>query len=431
MTATTATAGLESARTRSRWTLFAGVGLGSTGYIAASTVSAVVATELAGSSALAGVPAATVVLGSAFGSAALSVLMSGHGRRSGLVTGYVVGAIGALLAVSAVLAGSFLLFLLGTADSGPCQQREPAVAVRRRGHGPLRAARGRPGSRGVGRHHRRDPGPQPGHVHRAGSWRRSGYRSSWGCTSSRCCSCRPPRILSFVFLRPDPSRLAWMEGSSAAPTEGAGPPPTAPRAIPTVRELLHRPAVEMAVVALVMGQVVMVLIMTMTPVHMTEHGHDIAAVGLVISGHVFGMFALSPVSGRLTDSFGSLPVIMAGLAVMAVSAVVAATAPADGGPLLFLALFLLGFGWNLGFVAGSTLLSSGLASAERTRIQGTADALIWCSAAAASLGSGVVQSVAGFTALCVLALALAVVPAALLLSRWRATSGAALQQGGS
>ena len=115
-----------------------------------------------------------------------------------------------------------------------------------------------------------------------------------------------------------------------------------------------------AIVALITVQVVMVLIMTMTPLHMTAHGHDLAAVGLVISAHTFGMFALSPISGRLTDRFGSVPVILAGLAVTAVAAVLSAVAPPDGGVILFLALFLLGYGWNLGYVAGSALLTHGL-----------------------------------------------------------------------
>ena len=83
-------------------------------------------------------------------------------------------------------------------------------------------------------------------------------------------------------------------------------------------------------------------------------------------------------------------VILAGLVVTATSALMAAVAPDDGGVILFLALFLLGYGWNLGFVAGSTLLTTGLGLAERTRVEGLTDALIWSSAAAASLGSGVV-----------------------------------------
>ena len=90
----------------------------------------------------------------------------------------------------------------------------------------------------------------------------------------------------------------------------------------------------------------------------------------MISGHTFGMYALAPVSGRLTDRFGSPTVIATGLTVTAAASILAAVAPPDGGVLLFLALFLLGYGWNLGFVAGSTLLSHGVDVAERTRAPG-------------------------------------------------------------
>jgi MFS family permease len=184
--------------------------------------------------------------------------------------------------------------------------------------------------------------------------------------------------------------------------------------------ILRRRHIPAVVVALVAGQAVMVLIMTMTPLHMADHGHDLAAVGLVISGHTFGMYALSPISGRLTDRFGSAAIVTAGLGVIAFSAVLSAVAPPDGGPMLFLALFLLGYGWNLGFVAGSALLTHGLEIAERTRLQGLTDALIWSSSAAASIGSGVVVAVAGFTALGLLGAALVVIPAWLVIARRRA-----------
>jgi MFS family permease len=169
-----------------------------------------------------------------------------------------------------------------------------------------------------------------------------------------------------------------------------------------------------AIVALVTGQVVMVLIMTMTPLHMTDHGHDLAAVGIVLSGHTFGMFALSPISGRLTDRFGSPPVIVAGLVILAFSAVLAAIAPVSGGPVLFVALFLLGYGWNLGFVAGSALLASNLAIGERTRLQGFTDAFIWSSAAAASLSSGLVVDWAGYATLGLIGAGLVAIPAIVL-----------------
>jgi MFS family permease len=168
-----------------------------------------------------------------------------------------------------------------------------------------------------------------------------------------------------------------------------------------------------------------VLIMTMTPLHMTQTGHDLMAVGLVISAHTFGMFALSPVSGRLTDRFGSVRVVLSGLVVVAGSAALSAVAPADGGIVLFLALFLLGYGWNLGYVAGSTMLTTGLPLAERTRIEGVADSLIWSSAAAASLGSGFVVAAASYTILGLMGAALVIVPAWIVLARRRAVQSVA------
>jgi MFS family permease len=198
-------------------------------------------------------------------------------------------------------------------------------------------------------------------------------------------------LLTLVSLRPDPASLAPM---TAAETPGGGA---------SVAQIVARPRVFAAIIALVIGQVVMVLVMTMTPLHMADHGHGLDAVGLVISGHTFGMFALSPLSGTPL-------VIAAGLAVLAFSSALAAVAPPDGGVILFLALFLLGWGWNLGFVAGSALLTEGLSISERTRLQGATDALIWSSAAAAALGSGVVVAVASYTALGLLGAALIGLP---------------------
>ena len=211
-------------------------------------------------------------------------------------------------------------------------------------------------------------------------------------------------------LRPDPYALA--DASSRHDH------PDAERSTPaSLAAVLRRPSVPIAIVSLVTVQVVMVLIMTMTPLHMTAHGHDLAAVGIVISGHTLGMFGLSPLSGRLTDRLGSVPVILAGMVVSAFAAILAAVAPVDGGILLFVALFLLGYGWNLGYVAGSALLTHGLSLAERTRLQGLTDGLIWSSAAAASLGSGVVVAAASYATLGLLGAAIVVVPALLVIAR--------------
>ena len=109
---------------------------------------------------------------------------------------------------------------------------------------------------------------------------------------------------------------------------------------------------------------------------------------------------------------------------MATAAILAAIAPPSGGLLLFVALFLLGYGWNLGYVAGSALLTTGLSLAERTRVQGLTDGLIWSTAAAASLGSGLVVAFASFAALGLLGAALVVVPFMLVLARRSAVAAA-------
>ena len=403
---------LASLRQRSLLSLMAGVALGSTGHIAAVTVATIVAKDLAGTTILSGAPGATVVLGAALGSTLLSRLMVARGRRTGLSVGYVVSVAGAIIATIAVVSRSLPLLLLGTiligfgnssnqlsryvaADLFPLARRASAI-----GFVVWAATFGAV----VG----------PNLISWAGELGEEvGLPALAGAYLLPVVFVGAAALLSFSMLRPDPYALADRTGSDDV--EGD------PGQIPLMR-ILRRPGVPTAVVALVAGQTVMVLIMTMTPLHMTDHGHGLAAVGLVISGHTFGMFALSPISGRLTDRFGSSAVVMSGLIVVAFSAVLSAVAPPDGGPILFVALFLLGYGWNLGFVAGSAMLTHGLALAERTRLQGLTDALIWSSAAAASLGSGVVVALAGFTALGILGASLVVIPVWLVVTRRRAAA---------
>jgi MFS family permease len=220
-------------------------------------------------------------------------------------------------------------------------------------------------------------------------------------------------------LRPDPFAIAH-ESTIHEPT-GAPPIP--------VRQILLRPAVLAAVAALIAGQATMVLIMTMTPLHLTGHGHGLGTVGVVISGHVFGMFALAPISGWITHRIGHLPTIFLGTAVLVVSSLMAALAPPDSDEILFVALFLLGWGWNLGFVAGSALLSTGVELAERARVQGVADAVIWTTSAVASLGSGAVVAAAGFSTLGFMGAAIVLAPIWLLLQGRRAIAASAAGAG--
>ena len=401
---------LDQLRRRTVVSLVTGVGLGSTGHIAAVTVATIVAADLAGSTAWAGAPGAAVVLGAAIGSTLLSRLMVGRGRRAGLTTGYAIGVSGAFVATAAVIVHSLPLLLLGTmligfgnssnqlsrytaADLYPMARRASAIGI---------VVWGATFGAVIG----------PNLVGLAGGLGESlGLPPYAGAYLLPVIFVGAAAIVSFSMLRPDPYTLADRSALEDDDRHADGT---------SLERILRRPNVLVAIVALVTGQVVMVLIMTMTPLHMIEHGHGLAAIGLVISAHTFGMFALSPVSGRLTDRYGSARVVMVGLAVIAFSAVLSAAAPPEGGVLLFLALFLLGYGWNMGYVAGSTMLTAGLGLAERTRIEGVTDSLIWSSAAAASMGSGLVVATAGYATLGLMGAAMVVVPIWLILARRRA-----------
>ncbi len=408
---------LERLRRRTVVTLVSGVALGSTGHIAAATVATIVASDISGSTAWSGVPGAAIVLGAALGAIGLSQLMVRRGRRAGVTAGYAIGVGGALLATFAVLATSLPLLVVGiffvgfgnasnqlsryvAADLVPDGRRASAIGI---------VVWGATAGAVIG----------PNLVAPAGALATAfGLPALSGAFLLPVVFVGTAAVLSHLLLRPDPYALADESARHDGESGDAG------TAVSLAR-VFARPNVPVAIVALIAGQFVMVLIMTMTPLHMSAHGHDLAAVGLVISGHTFGMFGLSPISGRLTDHFGSVAVILAGLATVATSAILAAVAPPDGGVLLFIALFLLGYGWNLGFVAGSALLTTGLSLAERTRIQGLTDALIWSTAAIASLGSGLVLAAAGFAALGLMGAGLVVVPLLLVIARRSAVAGAA------
>jgi MFS family permease len=399
---------LEAARTRSRWVLFITVALGSTGHLAAVTVAAIAGQQLLGSAALAGAPSAAVVFGAAVGAIALSWLMARRGRRLGLTWGYLASIVGALIGASAIVIGSFPLLILGTfmigfgnssnnlsryaaADMAEPKRRPVAIGLVVWGStvggivGPLIV----PFASDLATRFGLPPlaGPYLVPIVMVGI----------------------AAALTFLLLRPDPFALA---------TE-AGQPFDANREVLPVREILVRPAVLAAVVALACAQATMVLIMTITPIHLTDHGHGLGTVGFVISGHVVGMFALAPLSGWLTQRFGSLPTIFLGTGVLVAAGALAAAAPGQRSDILAVALFLLGFGWNLGFVAGSSLLTAGVDLADRARVQGTADAVIWTTSALASLGSGVVVAAAGFSTLGLLGVGIVLAPVWLLLSRRR------------
>jgi MFS family permease len=165
---------------------------------------------------------------------------------------------------------------------------------------------------------------------------------------------------------------------------------------------------------MILTQLIMVAIMTITPIHIEHHGYGIGVTGIVIGAHVAGMFLPSPFSGWLVDRFGYLAVAVAAGVTLLAAGLIAAWAPADSVATLVLALALLGVGWNLGLVSGTTLVTNAAPLETRARTQGVVDLGIALAGAAAGLSSGLVIAASSFAALSLAGglLALLIIPIA-------------------
>jgi MFS family permease len=140
--------------------------------------------------------------------------------------------------------------------------------------------------------------------------------------------------------------------------------------------------------------------MAMAPVHMEGQGHSLELVGLVVSLHVLGMFAPSPVTGWLTDRFGPLTVASGGAAVLVAAGVLAGASGGNAGAFAA-GLTMLGVGWNAGLIAGSTLLASAVPLAQRPRVEGAGELSMGVAAASATAVAGPVVGIAGYATLAI------------------------------
>jgi MFS family permease len=390
---------IERLRSRALATYFTAAALTSIAYIGTFTVASLAAPEITGSAGSSGWPSAVAVAGTALAASLLSSVMARRGRRAGIVLGISVAVVGGAIAIGAVMAASLPLLLVASALVG---FGNAALNLSRYAAADLFPVERRAGALGfvvwgstigavVGPNLVAPAGaiaPTLGLLPLAGGF-----------------------AMAFVFLL---AALAVATGGPRAPiqphldepTRAVGDRPSSQRRL--LGELIRRPQGRTALVALVTSQLVMTLIMTMTPYHLHAAGHGLETVGLVISAHTFGMFAFSPLSGRLTDRFGANAMILVGFSVLAVSGVLAAVMP-EGGAALSIPLFLLGVGWNLGFVAGSALLASEAPIGDRARLQGASDAVVWATAAAASFTSGYVVASASYAFLAAIGAGVAVV----------------------
>jgi MFS family permease len=167
-------------------------------------------------------------------------------------------------------------------------------------------------------------------------------------------------------------------------------------------------------VAMTGAQLAMVAVMTMTPVQLHQHGQGLDVVGWVLSAHLIGMFALAPLSGWIADRWGSRAAIFGGIGTLTIAMVTAISGPTSHTVGVPVAMFLLGYGWNLVFVGGSSMLSRDLPEDQRVRAQGTVDAFVWGTSALGSLVAGQVFGVGGYVLVAVVGGLCALAPLAVL-----------------
>lgn len=380
--------------------LFLSQSLSSAAFIAAFTVNALIGVELSGRTAMAGVPGAVYVLGQALGALIWSYGMERLGRRRGIGIGQVAGAGGGLLALWAVAGRSFPLFLVGLVFVGIARS---AVDLGRYAAAEVHAPeeRGRAISNVV-------LGSTVGAIFGpllAGPTGRLAAAAGFPDLAGSYILVPGVLLIAagliFSGLRPDPREigreLAAM-GRDAVASATARP----------LGRIMRQPQVIVAALSMIFAQVVMMVPMSITSVHMKAHHHTLGAVSLVISFHAVGMYAFSVVSGRMTDRWGRRQVIALGSAVLLVSCL--SGMPSVGLAPLVVSLFLLGLGWNFAYVAGSTLLADQLSPNERARTQGLNDLLLNLSSAASQAGSGVIYAWGGFSVMCLAAGILSLVP---------------------
>jgi len=391
--------------------LFLSQSLSSAGFIAAFTVNALVGVELSGQRAMAGVPGATYVLGQACGALIWGMSMERIGRRGGLALGQVIGVVGSLIAMAAVIGRSFPFFLIGLVLVGIARSavdlgRFAAAEVH------LPSQRGRAISRVVlGSTVGAIVGPLlVGPTGALARW--AGFSELMGPYGVGFVGLMMAAILVFAGLRPDPRdigrELALLHPESV-PRQGTR----------VLSEIVRQPGVIVAVVSVVFAQMVMIVPMSITSVHMKAYDHPLSSISLVISIHALGMYAFSILSGRMTDRWGRGQTIIAGAAVMIVSCLMAA--PSTGLIPLLVALFLLGLGWNFAYVAGSALLADQLSPGERAKTQGFNDLMLNLTSAGSQVISGVVYAVGGYGIMSLAAAAAAVAP--LILAVWWQAAG--------
>ena len=363
--------------------IFGGVGMGAT-----LSLGALLAAQLGGSTAWSGMAATMSTLGAAAVAVPLARLAAARGRRLSLSSGSLLAAVGAILAITSAQIQSFplllvSLMLLGAGSATNLQARFAATDLSQ----PRSRARDLSivvWSTTIGA----VLGPNlfgPGEV--VGAF--LGLPPLTGAFAFSLLAQLCAAVVYAFVLRPDPLLTSYaLLGTRPLAGSRAG----------GWAILRANPRARYAVATIAFSQATMVALMSMAPVHLRENGAMLTIVGFSISLHVAGMYALSPVFGRLSDRWGRMPVILAGQGLLLASLLVSSLGGAAQSSMM-IALVLLGLGWSASVIAGSALVSDAVTAEQRTPLQGFSDLSMNAAGALGGAVAGPIMMAAGYSGL--------------------------------
>ncbi len=360
---------------------------------------ALLAISLTDSEAFAGLVQTAGVLGAAIFALPLARIALTKGRRPALASGYGLGIIGAILVIAGAVSRQIALVLIGSlfvgvASAASLQARYAATDLA------LPQNRARSLSYVVWAttigavlgpnllNFSGSVGMSLGLPQLSGAYVIAGITLTFAV------------VVLMVALRPDPFQLSTKLRQDQDP----GTKIQHPKLRDGIEHLRTRPRAVLGIGAISIGQVVMIMVMVMTPVYMARVDVTLQLIGLVISVHVAGMYAFSPLVGSAVDRFGRVPMILAGVVILTASCIISALAPADNAVILGIGLFLLGLGWSFTLIAGSTLITDSVEANERPSVQGLSDLAMNTAGALGGVAAGIIMWWGGFGWLCALAI---------------------------
>lgn len=365
-------------------------GVGVAGTVAAGSL---LVSSITDSETLAGLAQTSAVLGAAALALPLARLTAKGGRRLALAVGYIAGVIGSIFAITGGAQRNIFLMLIGTflvgaASAAGYQARFAAIdllTTETRAKQLSFVVWGSTIGAVTG----------PNLMEPAGNLAEGfGLPRLVGPYMISAVTLLCASVVILIFLRPDPYLIANKENLE---TRKKGSTKLA------LKHIGNNPKALFAILAIAIGHVAMVSVMVMTPVHMAHVDVSLTIIGLVISVHVLGMYAFSPLVGSLSDRFGRVRIIQIGILTLLLSTIVSGKAQADDAYTLGVGLFLLGLGWSCTLIAGSTLLSESVSAEFKASSQGASDLVMNLAGAGGGAIAGVIIGTLSYGWLCLAA----------------------------